>query len=150
MKSGSEPVPEAQWEIWYQDTFDRESPRGIDAAGSGLVEGLIELWARHLFETVQPDGGQGFSRFNLWWVQGRRSLDITGDWTGQTRLRGWVFGNKKSADQGYVRSADEKLLWAVARAHCRLALAGHSSEAILEAAVRSDRREDFVAKLSDL
>lgn len=44
-------------------------PRQVDLAGHGLVKGSIELWARHLFETVQLDGQQGFSRFNLWWKQ---------------------------------------------------------------------------------
>jgi hypothetical protein len=140
-------VPEAAWEIWYQDTFDRECPRSIDLSGGGLVNGLVELWARHLFETVRPDGKLGFSRFNLWWKQKDRSLEVAGDWAGQSRLREWVFAGKHHTDQGYVESGDKELLRAVARAHCRLALVGRTSEAILSIAGRSVRREDFEVQL---
>lgn len=150
MDADIELLPEAVWEIWYQDTFDRESPRRVDLSGRGLVNGLVELWARHLFETVQPDGRQGFSRFNLWWKQKERSLEITGDRVGQSRLRGWVFGSKQHTDRGYVEAGDERLLRALARAHCQLALAGGTSEAILTAAARSIRWEDFEAQLPHL
>lgn len=147
MDEDIELLPEAAWEIWYQDTFDRESPRSVDLSGNGLVNGLVELWARHLFETVQPDGKQGFSRFNLWWQQKGRSLEIAGDWAGQIRLRQWVYGSRRYTEQGYVKAGDEKLLRAVARTHCRLALAGRTSEAIITAAVRSVSQEDFEAQL---
>ena len=78
-----ERASEAEWEVWYQDTFDRECPRQVEVAGRGLVEGLIQLWARHLFETVQADGQRGFSRFNLWWKQERRSVVVVGEWEGE-------------------------------------------------------------------
>ena len=42
--------------------------------------GLAELWERYLAETVRPDGGQGFSRFNLW-SEGT-SVTISGDRAG--------------------------------------------------------------------
>ena len=140
-------IPEAEWEIWYQDTFDQDCPRTVDLAGRGLVKGLIELWARHLFETVQPNGQQGFSRFNLWWKQKERSLAIVGEWVGAIRLRQWVFGSRQHTDQGYVQVGDEKLLRAVAVTHCRLVLANQTSQAILIAAKTSVSRKDFEAQL---
>ena len=54
--SPPDPAPEAEWQVWYQDTFDRECPPSVDVRGRGLVSGLTELWARHLFETVRPGG----------------------------------------------------------------------------------------------
>ena len=57
----SDPAPRAAWELWYQDLFDRECPRQVEVRGQGLVQGLAELWARHLFETVQVDGQKGLS-----------------------------------------------------------------------------------------
>ncbi|MFC1885541.1 hypothetical protein ACFLZM_00575 [Thermodesulfobacteriota bacterium] len=140
-------IPEAEWKIWYQDTFDLDCPRQVDLAGRGLVKGLIELWARHLFETVRPNGQLGFSRFNLWWKQKACSLIIVGEEVGLTRLRQWVFGNRQSAHQGYVQIGDKKLLAAVAAAHCRLVLANQTSEAILVTAKISTSRKDFEAQL---
>jgi hypothetical protein len=145
-----DPVPDAEWEIWYQDTFDRECPRQVEIAGLGLVKGLIELWSRHLFETVQANGRKGFSRFNLWWKQEGRSIEIVGEWVGSTRLRGWVFGNKQHAYTGYVQEGDEELLMKVAVTHSNLVLAGQTSEAILVAARASASREDFEARLLNL
>ena len=49
------PEPYAVWQVWYQDNFDRETPRRVEVEGEGLVLGLAELWSRHLFETVQAD-----------------------------------------------------------------------------------------------
>jgi hypothetical protein len=144
---GRELAPEAEWEIWYQDSFDWECPRQVDLAGRGLVQGLVELWARHLFETVQPDGRRGFSRFNLWWKQGGRSLAIAGEWAGLVRLRQWVFGSRQHAARGYVQAGDKKLLLALAAAHCRLVMADQTSEAILAAASTAASRQDLETQL---
>ena len=37
-------IPEAEWEIWYQDNFDLEWPLQMEIADFGLVKGQIELW----------------------------------------------------------------------------------------------------------
>lgn len=110
------------------------------------MAGLVELWARHLIETVQSDGQQGFSRFNLGWKQKDRSLEVAGHLAGRSCLRQWVYGTRQYTDQGYVKVGNEKLLRAVARAHCRLALASRNSEPILVAAARSVSQEDFEAQ----
>ena len=145
----SDPAPDAAWELWYQDMFDRECPRRVDLRGQGLLQGLAELWARHLLETVQVDGQKGFSRFNLWWRQQKKSIEITGEWLGMVRLRGWVFGNRGTANQDYLDDGDQTLLREVALAHSYLALAGQSSEAILAAAQNCKRREVFQEQLTN-
>jgi hypothetical protein len=127
--------------------FDRECPRKVEVRGQGLVQGLVELWARHLFETVQVDGQKGFSRFNLWWQQPQKSIEIKGDRQGMVRLRRWVFGNKRTASHGYLDDGDRELLMEIALAHSYLVMAGQSSEAILEAAQDCTRREDFQDQL---
>jgi hypothetical protein len=137
------PFPDAEWEIWYQDAFDRECPRRVEVVGVGLVEGLVELWARHLSETVGAGGQRGFSRFNLWWKDKGRSVEVAGDWTGQVRLREWVFGRERTVCQG-----DTALLARIALAHCRLLQAGRSGETILAAAAAATNPRDFESALA--
>ena len=125
-----DPASEATWELWYQDLFDRECPRKVEVSGTGLVQGLAELWARHLFETVQANGQKGFSHFNLWWLQKQKSTEIIGDWQGMVRLRRWIFGSQRTANRGYLGNGDQALLMEIALAHSNLMLAGQSSETI--------------------
>lgn len=129
-----DPDPGAEWEVWYQDIFDRECPRQIEVAGRGLAAGLTELWARHLSETVQANGQKGFSRFNLWWKQEKKSVEVAGAWVGMVRLREWGSG-------------DKELLMRIAALHGCLILAGQTSEGILAAAEASERREEFERRL---
>lgn len=143
-----DPAPEAEWEVWYQDTFDRECPPSVDVRGRGLVTGLMELWARYLFETVRPGGGKGFSRFHLWWKP--TQIVVDGNWQGATRLREWVFGAKKHGKKGYVEEGDTRLLKKIAVTHANLILANQSSEQILATAAASTDRQDFEARLLDL
>ena len=140
-------ISQANWKVWYRDAFDRECPRSVEIAGQGLVQGLMELWARHLFETVGASGQKGFSRFNLWWEQPGQSIEVVGDWAGQIRLRKWVFGDKRTARKGYVRDGDKKLLARIAEVHSKLILAGQTSEAILTAASVAASYKDFEARL---
>jgi hypothetical protein len=130
-----EPALDAAWELWYQDTFDRDCPRQVEAAGVGLVDGLLALWRHHLFETVQADGTRGFWRFNLWLQQARRSIHITGDWDGQIRLRAWAL-------------EDEALLRNVAVAHSRLVLAGETSASLVAAVLDAENRVEFALWLA--
>jgi len=143
-----EPYPNEEWAVWYTDTFDRDAPPRIDVRGRGLVEGLAQLWARHLFETVRPDGQQGFSSFDLRWKQGRVVID--GDREGARRLRGWFFGKKESSYKGYVAEADPALLKKTALAHARLIVRQQGAEQILAAALAAKDRTDFAARLDAL
>jgi hypothetical protein len=144
-----DPAPQAEWEVWYRDTFDRECPPSIDARGRGLVRGLTELWARHLFETVRPGGGRGFSRFHLLWKPAR-AVAIDGDWRGATRLRSWIFGEKEHTRRGYVAEGDARLLSQVAGAHATLLLAERSGAEILAAATAARDRGDFERWLTSI
>jgi hypothetical protein len=140
----------AEWDLWYQDTLDPECPRQVELTGRGLVQGLMALWVRHLFETVQSDGELGFSRFNLWWRQASRSIEITDDKVGAKQLRQWVYGTQQHANRNYVKVGDEELLQLVALTHCKLVLSAQTSEIILNAAKESKSHLDFVSKLMKL
>jgi hypothetical protein len=144
-----DPSPEAEWQVWYQDTFDRECPLSVDVRGRGLAMGLIELWARYLFETVRPGGVQGFSRFHLQWGQDK-FVDIKGSWAGATLLREWVFGTKKHSRRGYVAEGDVYLLQRIAVTHARLIAGNQPGDQILEAAADAQDRPDFERRLADL
>ncbi len=140
--------PDAHWEVWYRDMFDRECPPSVDVSGRGLVLGLMELWARHLCETVRLGGSLGFSRFHLRWDQGH--ITIEGDWEGAVRLREWVFGTKQHCASGYVNEADSRVLTIIATTHARLAAAGRTSEPMLAAAAEAPDWDDFEARLPEL
>jgi hypothetical protein len=135
--------PEAKWQVWYEDLFDRECPRQVQAAGRGLAAGLVELWSHHLRETVQADGWRGFSRFNLWWVQAGQSVNVVGDWEGLVRLRGWIFGSPLREKKDHFGAVDPDLLMTVAAIHSSLIAAGKTSAEIVSAALTADSREDF-------
>jgi hypothetical protein len=141
-----DPAPEAKWEVWYRDTFDRETRPSVDVRGEGLIEGLIELWARHLFETVRPEGATGFSRFHLRWDG--NSVQITGDPDGAVRLRAWVFGAQRTATHGYRAAGDAQLLDQVAGTHALLVSVGASSEPILAGAAAAQDRADLQRRLA--
>jgi hypothetical protein len=148
--NSSNPAPDAAWQVWYQDVFDRECPRQVEVEGRGLAAGLAELWARHLFETVGVDGQEGFSRFDLWWKQAGKSIKVVGSWAGLVRLRAWIFGDKRQTTIGYIGDGNQDLLMRVARVHGQLILAGQTSEGILEASAHCESREEFESQLQSL
>lgn len=143
-----EPYPDEEWVVWYVDTFDRDFPPRSEVSGRGLINGLTQLWARHLFETVRPDGQSGFSSFHLKWRQGR--VEIDGDREGAKRLRGWMFGKKETSSKGYAAEADPALLKKVAVAHARLIERRQKAEQILAAALAATDGADFAKRLDDL
>ena len=123
-------------------------PPSVDVSGHGLVKGLMELWARHLCETVRPGGSLGFSRFHLRWNQGH--ITVEGTWDGAVRLREWVFGTKQHCTSGYVNEADSHVLTIIATTHARLVVAGRTSESVLAAAATVTDWQDFETRLSQL
>lgn len=143
-----DPHPAEEWEIWYTDTFDRDTPPQLEVRGHGLVAGLTELWARHFFEAVTADGQPGFSSFQLRRKQGR--IDIRGDWEGAKRLRHWLFDKKKTATKGYVAEAQPSLLTTLAQVHARLVDRAQSAEQILTLAASTASRQDFEDRLFSL
>lgn len=145
----TDPAPEAEWDLWYQDNFDYECPRRIQLSGKGLVKGLIELWTHHLRETIQPDGQRSFSRFNLWWKRERRSIEIVGDWSGAIRLRTWVLEEQPRIFRRFAKT-NRHLFTQVAITHCYLLLVGKTSAPVLEAAKTAHDRRDFEQQLLEL
>jgi len=133
------------WEVWYRDTFDRETPPRCEIRGHVLVDGLMELWARHLFEAVRPNGEIGFSRFHL--QSGSNRIEIEGPPGGALRLRQWVFGTKEHAELGYVAAADATVLRGIASAHASLIEKSRTSDTILVAALASTSWDDCEQRL---
>lgn len=144
----SDPAPDATWTVWYSDLFDREMPPQVEANGTGLIDGLTELWVRFLFETVRPDGSAGFSRFHMQWERG--SFMIEGDRSGKARLRRWVFGEKTHTTRGYLDEADVGLLRQVAMTHGVRYGVDVSGQQILRAAADARDRRDFESRLARL
>jgi hypothetical protein len=142
---------DANWQIWYQDTFDRDCPRRIEVEGEGLLVGLIALWKRHLFETVQEAGWVGFSHFDLWWEQEKTSIRVVGNWDGQVQLRRWVYPKGvEPKREPYEERADEGLLRSIAKVHRIKILHGETSEAIVKLASETERCDDFKNLLKHL
>ena len=134
---------DVKWQLWYEDTFDREAPRLIEAEGRGLVRGLVALWRRHLKDAVQVDGRLGFSRFNLWLPEQGHSIEAPSeDAMALTRLRMWAYGPPDCS------RTDDRLLKRLAKAHARLILRGQTSERIVRAAHTSTTRDEFLARLN--
>ena len=155
-----DPQPSAAWKIQYDDTFDRETPSSVEVAGKGLYPGLVELWARFLFETVQGGSMRGFSEFSLWIPQ--LIVRVDGDMTVAHKMKQWVFGSATTSMHGVldeVRRHD--LLDAIARCHAR-ELAPHFPDAIareawvptsaatsiFECAARATSADEFVGLLN--
>ncbi len=120
-------MKETQWELWYQDTFDPESPREKELTGIGLKQGLRSLWAYHLYETVRPEGFIGFSHFNLWLIQQKLGIEIKGNLKGQINLRQWLFEGRGPTHLPPLQIADEVLLTLVAEFHLQLGLKDQTS-----------------------
>ena len=140
-----DPYPDDEWEVWYVDTFDRDFPPRREVDGRGLVPGLVQLWARHMFETVLPDGKRGFSSFHLKWKLGRVTID--GDPTGAGRLREWLFGEKQTTYTSSVEEADPALLMRLATAHARLVERQEKADRILAMALAAEDKADFSSRL---
>ena len=144
-----DPAPEVEWEIWDEDTFDRETPQMRDAKGKGLVAGIKALWLRFLLETVRPNGQEGFTRF-YFRPQSPIGAPIKGPWEGAVRLRSWIFGTKSWGYRGRLEAADRQLLEAISHIYAQLLLQERSSEPILTLAAEAADRRDFTVKLEEM
>ena len=61
------PDPSSAWQLWYGDTFDRDSVPALQLSGTNIVQGLCELWLHTLKEGILENGSASFSRFYLTW-----------------------------------------------------------------------------------
>jgi len=140
----------SKWELWYQDTFDQEGGRKIIQRGEGLLDGLALLWAYHLYDGVRSSGITGFSQYNLWCKQQKLSITVLGKITGQRKLRTWLFEERKVDFSSYLQIADREILDVVTEAHFKLILNNQSSESIINTAIFSNRREEFISRVRTL
>lgn len=143
-------IKNAHWTIWYQDMFDLACPRQHEVEGRGLIDGLIALWVRHLFETVRPEGQLGFSRFNLWWTERKFSVSIQGQLIGQINIRQWVFHNCPETRRDYFEFADNDLLVKISRIHAGLLLAGQACDILIDLAADCKSRSAYLSALSSI
>lgn len=141
---------EEEWEIWHQDNFDPDTPRQVISTGEGLINGLTKLWIWHLYETVQKDGFISFSKYNLWFKQPKRSIQVIGDIAGQKKLRKWLFGDEISGISSSKDAVDQHLLDIILKVHLLLLKEGKTSEIIIERASKSDNRYQFEKLLKKL
>jgi hypothetical protein len=58
-------LSDAEWQLWYHDTFDHDASPTLEREGMGFLNGLIMLWSKYLSERVGLDGQFGFSDFSL-------------------------------------------------------------------------------------
>ena len=142
-----DPRPNARWEVIYRDMFDRSDPARAEVTGRGLVPGLIELWARFLFETVQSGSSRGFSEFTLT-IEGV-TIDITGSLVGGQQLQRWAFPNKSSYG-GVLDGADLGVLRALAETHAASGSLEQASLALLDAAEAAGDAAAFLVRLGEL
>lgn len=155
-----DPWAPVEWEIWHRDTFDREEPSACVARGVGLTKGLVQLWARYLFETVHQvsefDGKRmitrwlpgGFSELSLHWA-GRR-VEIGGDDDGPGKLRLWIFGEQENCESYARLIAERPRLRTVAEAHALIVTAPNAPRRILRAARSAADWAELEASLANL
>ncbi|QRN84030.1 hypothetical protein JR338_04585 [Chloroflexota bacterium] len=142
-------ISQENWDLWYQDRFELGSPRQIELSGQGLANGLVELWARHLHETVQPTGLTGFAKFDMWWKDAFWPVLIFGDEEGQVKIRQWVY-DERVAGPNYLDTADRSLLQMIAETHAQLLRNDLESDAIVSIASETESKTDFMAALNQM
>ena len=144
------PQQDTPWQLWYQDQFDPDCPRQLEYAGQGLVAGLKTLWLHHLRDSVLPDGGSGFARFNLWLPQEKRSITIKSVSLGIKRLRRWVLQPDPVFDPTASGQSNEWLLRKIAQAHCNLIAKGLDEDKLCQIAVQSGNQSEFIDALTEI
>ncbi len=149
-RSAGEPGTDIEWDVWYEDLFDRDCDPRIDVRGKGLVKGLMELWARYMFEAVGSKGERGFSRFHLTYNKEPGSIQINDNKEGAKTLRTWLFNNKRHCERGYVGEADSELLKIIALTHAKIAGSENASGQIFHIATISKTRDAFIHGLEEL
>ncbi len=157
-----DPAADLTWAISARDTFDRESPTSAELTGRGVIPGLMELWAKFLFETVQlsqrhhgdgvrtQEASRGFTEF---WLQfdGQGADHIDGDFACAGRIRHWIYGATRHTMRRAIDEADQELLRTIALAHARVRVAhGRDAGTTILACATDDDRDGFTMRLAGL
>lgn len=134
------------WELWHKDLFDLTSAAEIQATGTGLMDGLTELWASYLDEGVH-----GLSRFSLSCLGQQQEIEVAGgDLESMYTLRRWIYGVKDRYQQVDRKAANASVLGSLAATHAKLILTGRPLTPILDLARTATDVSDFVLGLSAL
>lgn len=114
-------IPNASttWQLWYGDMFDMDAPPSLEAGGTGIVNGLYEIWRHTLKEAIQDSGSSSFSRFHLTWGNtAAERVDVLVDPFNNLsllKLRGWAGLMSRQTEP-----EDERILMRLAQLHYEL------------------------------
>lgn len=112
------PDSSTTWRLWHSDTFDRDSAPSLQASGTGIVQGLYELWLYTLKEGILDSGSSSFSRFHLTWgntpVARVEILVNPFDNRCLLKLRRWANLTSQHPEREEKRDA---ILWKLAQLH---------------------------------
>jgi hypothetical protein len=95
------------WNLIYQDLFDRETPPMITKTGTGFKSSIFYLWQYTLSEGVTINGSQSLSRFYLQYPDSGQlesefafinfydnSINISSEKEVLAKLRNYIYGDK--------------------------------------------------------
>jgi hypothetical protein len=111
------------WQLWYTDTFDRDTPQAIQSRGVNIIQGLYHLWLFTLTDGILDNGNASFSYFHLTWGSlASTRVDVAVnpfDNPALLKLRGWI--GLVSQDPGniseQVNQGKDVILWRLAQLH---------------------------------
>lgn len=115
-------IPHAStiWELWYMDTFDRDTPPAVQIKGANIIQGLYHLWFYTLAEGILDNGNASFSNFHLAWGSSASTrVDIAVnpfDNPVLLKLRGWI-GFVAQDKTGQIKPGKDVILWRLAHLH---------------------------------
>jgi len=116
------PTTSTAWQLWYSDTFDRESTPSLQVSGTNIVQGLYRLWLFTLSEGILGNGSASFSRFHLAWgstPSGRVDIAVNPfDNLALLKLRQWT--SLMSQHQNVHDNRRETILSRLAQLHYEL------------------------------
>ena len=130
MANNTDPrIPDAttEWVLWHHDTFDRDTPATVERRGTGILQGLYELWKSTLSEGITDAGDSSFSHFQLTWGETASRRADAGvqpfDNASLLKLRRWAnfsSQNRTNALSHEPYQQNNSLLRSLARVHCHL------------------------------
>lgn len=143
-----------EWTLRHMDSFAHE-PASVEAHGTDLLSGLIQLWRHVLRESIFDTGETKFSNFKLIWTDGKTEDEIEIMLESQknltlAKIRRWVYppteeDKKLPVDKWKYgmdgRLEDYPLLRSLAIIHLLLILPGR----LIRIGYIDSRRESVVA-----
>jgi hypothetical protein len=150
-----------EWTLWHRDTFDH-GPASVDACGTVLLSGLIQLWRHVLRESIRDTGETTFSHFELGWTDGKIEDDIEIKLESQknstlAKIRRWIYPLTEEEKDLPVekwnyglegRLEDYPLLQTIAKIHLQILRFGRLNRAVnIDPSAESSVLLGFVAPM---